>query len=429
MLADFLTIMEKKIIPNNGQVKWEDLKLAYLGDLKNNVTYDLMRTCSILGIEMRVSGPNSKEFAIEESVWDEVDKRLVKYYENPQDAVRDVDIVYTDSWMSYGIGHDEESYRRSSLIQYRVTTGLLTHAKKDVIFMNCLPADRTAEQEADVIDNPQVSVVYDEAENRLHAQKALLLYLLAYDKYFATRDMNCVVVALGGNALSVGDDNSYKAQIQKCKETCNMLVRINLKTHATLCISHGNGPQVGTIYQQNQDAEESSRMPLSVCGAQSQGMIGYMIAQELHNACCGHDQLKHEVRGISTIVTQTIVDEHDKAFKKPNKPIGSHLSESEMEQEKQKDNNKQFHEDSSEKGKYRLIVPSPEPIGFLESKTIQDLVGSGHWVICGGGGGVPVVKDSQGRIKGVDGVVDKDKTAAKLGELVHADMLLILTVS
>ena len=172
-LADLLTIQEKK-----GTLK--GLKLAYLGDGYNNVTHSLMRGCTKLGMHVSVGSPEEQMPAVE------VTETCAKFAQesgcelfvtdNPVEAVQDADIVYTDSWMSYHIPKEEEAARSKLFAPYQVNAALMSHAKPDAIFMNCLPALRGAEQTAEVIDGPQ-SVVFDEAENRLHAQKAVILTL------------------------------------------------------------------------------------------------------------------------------------------------------------------------------------------------------------------------------------------------------------
>eukprot|EP01062_Namystynia_karyoxenos_P005411 TRINITY_DN11899_c0_g1_i1.p1 TRINITY_DN11899_c0_g1~~TRINITY_DN11899_c0_g1_i1.p1 ORF type:complete len:363 (+),score=155.10 TRINITY_DN11899_c0_g1_i1:160-1089(+) len=173
MLADLLTIVEHK----GG---WQGITMAYFGDLENNMTYDLMRTAALMGFNFRMAGAGE----IEASVWEETRQlqsqtgAKVELCPTAAAAMAGVDIVYCDSWMSYGIPKDEEQARIKMFMPYQVTADLMKLAKPDAIFMNCLPAARGMEQTAEVIDGPQ-SVVFDQAENRLHAQKAMLVYLLA----------------------------------------------------------------------------------------------------------------------------------------------------------------------------------------------------------------------------------------------------------
>ena len=173
ILADLQTIQEKK-----GALK--GLKLAYLGDGYNNVTHSLMRGCTKLGMHISVGSPEEQMPAVEvtqtcaQFAQESGCELLVT--DDPVAAVQEADVVYTDSWMSYHIPKDEEETRVKLFTPYQVNTALMKHAKPDAIFMNCLPAIRGYEQTAEVIDGPQ-SVVFDEAENRLHAQKAVMLTL------------------------------------------------------------------------------------------------------------------------------------------------------------------------------------------------------------------------------------------------------------
>ena len=160
------------------------MKFVYFGDIHNNVTYDLMRGCALMGFgECVVCGPESKghEFKLEQGVLDECEGInngcKITVTEDIDKAAKDADVIYTDSWMSYGILKESQDKRMEIFSPFRVTTEIMQKAKPDAIFMNCLPAMRGQEQTAEVIDGPQ-SVVFDQAENRLHAQKALLVYLI-----------------------------------------------------------------------------------------------------------------------------------------------------------------------------------------------------------------------------------------------------------
>lgn len=171
VLSDILTIYEKK-----GRLK--GLKLAYLGCGNNNVTHSLLHGCAIAGMDISVGSPES-DFPMAEVV--ETAKKnssgKVEVTSNAQKAVSSADVVYTDSWMSYHIPPEQMEARKQLYTPYQVNSELMKHAKPDAIFMNCLPAMRGMEQTAEVIDGPQ-SIVFDQAENRLHAQKALMLKLL-----------------------------------------------------------------------------------------------------------------------------------------------------------------------------------------------------------------------------------------------------------
>lgn len=175
ILGDFQTIKEKK-------GKLENFKLSYFGDAYNNVTYDLMRMCAIFGLRMDVACPNNPDYSPEQLVIDEVlelsknNGADVKVVHDAFEAAKDADVIYTDSWMSYGIPMEQEEERKRAFMSYQVTSSIMKAAKSDAIFMNCLPAMRGYEQTAHVIDGPQ-SIVFDQAENRLHIQKAIMLFL------------------------------------------------------------------------------------------------------------------------------------------------------------------------------------------------------------------------------------------------------------
>ena len=172
MLADIMTVYEHFH-------KWQGLTMAYFGDVENNVTYDLMRLCAIMGMNFHMAGVGE----IEQEVLDEVaqiaktNNVISKRFDTAAEAIKGVDVVYCDSWMSYGIPKEEEEARIKVFMKYQVTEELMKLTNKNAIFMNCLPAARGMEQTAEVIDGPQ-SIVFEQAENRLHAQKSLLVFLL-----------------------------------------------------------------------------------------------------------------------------------------------------------------------------------------------------------------------------------------------------------
>jgi len=175
ILADLQAIEEKK-----GRLT--GLKLAYLGDGFNNVTHSLMYGGTKMGMHVSVGSPAGEDYSPRADVLEGCQKFAsasggsVFVTDDPAEAVKDADVVYTDSWMSYHIPKDQEEARISKFMPYQVNSALMAHAKPDAIFMNCLPAIRGCEQTAEVIDGPQ-SIVFDEAENRLHAQKAVILTL------------------------------------------------------------------------------------------------------------------------------------------------------------------------------------------------------------------------------------------------------------
>ena len=230
-----------------------------------------------------------------------------------------------------------------------------------------------------------------------------------------------ILVALGGNAiLPSGESGTAAEQEATIDSTSKKLVRVISEGH-DIAITHGNGPQVGDILL----AYDSARgvlpaMPLDVCGAQSQGMIGYMLQQSLENALRSAGIKKSVV----TVLTQTVVSATDPALADPTKPIGRFYDEVEARDLKKRngwsminDNNKGF----------RRVVPSPNPVAFMESGTIKSLFDQGTVVIAAGGGGVPVVRDSRsGGCVGVEAVIDKDLGAALLARLLEVDLLMIL---
>jgi len=418
MLADMLAIQEHR------KAGLEGLKMAYCGDLRNNVTYDLMRTAALMGFEIRVAGPKGPEYDIEEEVLRECEelckasggKVLVK--DTAVEAVDGVDVVYADSWMSYGIPKAKLEERVKMFMPFQITEELLTHAKPDVIFMNCLPAARGYEQTAEVVDGPH-SIVFDEAENRIHTCKALMLFLLNLGGFEKPQGKR-LLVALGGNALlQRGEKGTFEEAKANAHKTCVQLAKLLDQGH-DLVVTHGNGPQVGAIKLQNQmAAPQVVDMPLHVCGAESQGYLGYLMQQELQNVLLttGH---KKTVVGV---VTQTVVDINDPAFKNPTKPIGQFYTAEKAEELRKQ--GKTVVEDSG-RG-YRIVVPSPKPQEIVEGPAIKTLVDNGCVVVSTGGGGIPVVREPNGELRGVEAVIDKDLGAAVLGTLTEADMLIILT--
>ncbi len=176
VLCDLMTIKEKK-------GKLEGLKLAYMGDSNNNMTHSLLYGCSIVGMNISVGCPEGEEFEPQSDVVDWAKEKGAKsgseivVTHDPIEAVKNADIVYTDSWMSYHIDPSEEEARKKIFMPYQVNQDLMSNASKEALFMNCLPAMRGLEQTAEVIDGPQ-SIVFDQAENRLHVQKGIVLELL-----------------------------------------------------------------------------------------------------------------------------------------------------------------------------------------------------------------------------------------------------------
>jgi carbamate kinase len=270
-----------------------------------------------------------------------------------------------------------------------------------------------------------------------------------------------LVVALGGNAiLRRGERGTAEEQFVHVRYAAERLAGLVEEGHR-IAITHGNGPQVGDILLANECARDTlPRMPLDVCGAESQGMLGYMIQQSLENAFRdeGID------RRVITLVTQTVVDPADPAFSLPSKPlsgaasqtprapgpggppkplsgaasqtprapgpggpskpIGPFYGEAEARQLAEKEG---WAVRPVSGGLFRRVVPSPAPVRIVEESSIRILVDEGFIVIAAGGGGIPVVEDADGNLSGVEAVIDKDLTAERLAAAIGAEVLLILT--
>jgi len=223
-----------------------------------------------------------------------------------------------------------------------------------------------------------------------------------------------IVIALGGNAmLKRGEPLTAENQRANIKVACEQIAKVYPNNQ--LVITHGNGPQVGLVALQNNAYKEVPMYPLDVLGAETAGMIGYVIQQEMMNALPKVD--------VAAMVTQTEVDFNDPAFKKPTKPVGPVYSKEESDQV------------AKEKGwvmapdndKFRRVVPSPIPKNILGLKPLQKTIESGAIVICAGGGGIPAYYDAQGQLQGAEAVIDKDLSTALLAGLIDADLLIIAT--
>jgi len=226
-----------------------------------------------------------------------------------------------------------------------------------------------------------------------------------------------IVIALGGNAL--GDN--LKEQMEAARITSGAIVDLVEEGHEIVVV-HGNGPQVGMIETAFETAAKADKhfpvLPMSVCVALSQGYIGYdlqnTIRMELDN--------RNIKKQVATIITQVEVDPADKAFENPTKPIGGFMSREDAEILKSK--GVPVMEDAG-RG-WRQVVASPMPVNIIEAETVKALLAAGHITIAAGGGGIPVAM-RDGQYRGVSAVIDKDFSAAKLAELIGADMLIILT--
>jgi len=231
-----------------------------------------------------------------------------------------------------------------------------------------------------------------------------------------------IVVALGGNAiLQPGQKGTIQEQMENVNVACGHLTEIISSGKYRVVITHGNGPQVGNVLLQNEAASSLVPvMPLDVCGAATQGTMGYMIQQTLANRLRAAG-LKHN---ITTVVTQVIVDENDPAFKKPTKPVGPFYRLNEAQQLR-RDRGWLIVKDSG-RG-YRRVVPSPKPLKIQETRIIKDMLNSGEIVIAVGGGGIPVVREKDRSLRGIEAVIDKDLAAERLAKDIHAEVFMVLT--
>lgn len=233
------------------------------------------------------------------------------------------------------------------------------------------------------------------------------------------------VVALGGNALQRDNQRgTIEEQEKNTFKTLENLVFL-LQDGYDLVITHGNGPQVGDLLQQN-DAGESTygipQMPLDVCVAGTQGEIGYMIERILRNVLNKHGIRKNVI----SFISQVVVDRKGKSFRNMVKRIGRTYS-TEMVARLQKEKGWIFKEEIKSGGGYRRVVASPEPVEVLNSDIIKQLVASGNIVLAAGGGGIPVYIDNKGNYRPVEAVIDKDMASALLAVTIGADEFYILT--
>lgn len=229
-----------------------------------------------------------------------------------------------------------------------------------------------------------------------------------------------IVVALGGNALGSNLPEQMEAVRGTAAAIADLIVAGN-----EVVIVHGNGPQVGMIANAmaeltRSDPEKYVPVPLSVCGAMSQGYIGYDLQNALREELLNRGLEK----GVSTVLTQIAVDPEDPAFQSPTKPIGPFMNVVEADELKATRGYEFMHD---EKKGYRRVVASPKPVSIVELDTIRTLVANDHVVVCCGGGGIPVIPTEGNHLKGAAAVIDKDFAAEKLAEQLDADELVILT--
>lgn len=230
-----------------------------------------------------------------------------------------------------------------------------------------------------------------------------------------------VLLAIGGNSLIKDQDHiALSSQYEAIQETTKYIAEL-IAEGMNLVITHGNGPQVGFIYRRGELARhELPLIPLDICGADTQGAIGYMIQMALLN-----DFRRMGInRRVVALVTKTVVDRDDPSFKNPTKPIGSFMTEQEALHH-QKESGWQVMEDAG-RG-FRRVVPSPFPREIIELDTIKLLVETGTIVIAAGGGGIPVIRNEQGDLEGVEAVIDKDFGSSLLARNLGADPFIIST--
>jgi carbamate kinase len=231
------------------------------------------------------------------------------------------------------------------------------------------------------------------------------------------------VVAIGGNSLIKDEKHkSVEDQYQAAKETTYHIADM-IEAGWDVAIGHGNGPQVGFILRRSEIAarvEGMHEVPLDVCGADSQGAIGYALQQTLQNELYKRNIKKN----VATVITQVLVDRNDKAFQNPSKPIGSFMDEIEAKR-RETEMGWSVVEDAG-RG-WRRVVASPLPKEVVELETVKALLGAGVVVITVGGGGIPIIDIGDGEYQGAAAVIDKDYASSLLARVINADLFLIST--
>ena len=230
-----------------------------------------------------------------------------------------------------------------------------------------------------------------------------------------------VMIALGGNSLSPKDKTgSIEDQFRYTRKTMDGLSSF-IDLNYNICITHGNGPQVGNeLLRMDLTNEQVPPLPLGVCVANTQGQMGYMIQQTLQNKL----RDMNIDREVVTLVTQVIVDKNDESINNPTKYIGPRYSKKDIRSLSNKFN---WKIKEQEPGIWRRVVPSPMPDYIMHGKSIKALVDRGTIVIAFGGGGIPVYNDDKHKIEGLDAVIDKDFSAAKMGRIIRAQELWIIS--
>ncbi|GAA0405146.1 carbamate kinase [Cocleimonas flava] len=225
-----------------------------------------------------------------------------------------------------------------------------------------------------------------------------------------------IVIALGGNALlKRGEPLTMENQRINTKVAAKAIAEVISAGHQVV-VTHGNGPQVGLLALQGAAYKPDEAYPLDVLGAETEGMIGYLIEQELENALPSDRQ-------VAMLLTQIEVNPDDPAFEDPSKPVGPIYTKEEAE----KIAAKRGWSIAADGDSYRRVVPSPNPVSIPDIPIIELLLKNNVVVICAGGGGIPIVRDKEGKSTGIEAVIDKDKASALLAKKIGADMLLMLT--
>jgi len=229
------------------------------------------------------------------------------------------------------------------------------------------------------------------------------------------------MIAMGGNSISPKNGTgSIKEQFECTRQALRGVAHF-IDRGYNLCINHGNGPQVGNeILRMELTQDSIPPLPLGICVASTQGSIGYMIQQSLQNKL----RDMNIDREVVTLVSQVIVDKNDDSFREPSKFIGKRYTKEEAENLKS-EHGWNFKE--QEKERYRRVVPSPMPDYIMHGKSIKALVDRGTIVIASGGGGIPVYNNGLDHLEGLDAVIDKDYSAAKMGRIIRAQELWIIT--
>jgi carbamate kinase len=236
-----------------------------------------------------------------------------------------------------------------------------------------------------------------------------------------TNEKKLAILAVGGNSLIVDEAHkSVEDQYAAVEETCRHIAGL-VKMGWRVVVTHGNGPQVGFILRRSELSRgELHEVPLDSCGADTQGAIGYQMQRALYNEMRSWPQRPV----VATVVTQVLVDRNDPSFQKPSKPIGSFMDQKTADEHRARD-----HWDIVEDAGrgFRRVVASPRPVEIIELPAIRRLLEEDILVVAVGGGGIPVMLDEKGELKGAAAVIDKDLATSLLARLLDADLLIIST--